>query len=88
MSHYSREEQPGEDFGEAVVLAKGPKAMLLGFRDLGKKHWVPYSQFHSNSDLYQSSAVGDDGSCVISRWLADKDDFQDTDTWESWEEDA
>lgn len=83
---FPREEPEGEDLGDVVVLAKGPRALLLGFQDLGKKHWVPFSQFHDNSDVHESNDIGDTGNCVISRWLADKEDFQKTDDWDEWED--
>jgi hypothetical protein len=34
----------------------------------GAEHWIPQSQIHDDSEVYQ---LGDDGKLVITQWIAD-----------------
>jgi hypothetical protein len=50
-----------------ITKAQTDKALLCDFGD--KEVWVPQSQIHDNSDVWQ---VGDKGDLMVSVWWATK----------------
>jgi hypothetical protein len=51
--------------GGVSVLKESEKALLIDFE--GEEHWIPKSQVHDDSDVYEE---GDLGTIIISRWIA------------------
>jgi len=56
---------------EVKVKHKTAKAILVEAED-GEEHWIPFSQIHDDSEIYESSKKDDEGKLVISEWLAKK----------------
>lgn len=56
--------------GECMVVKHHEKAMLV--RHENEEGWIPYSQIHDDSELYESSEPNEEGELVIPYWLADK----------------
>lgn len=52
----------------AEAIAETEKAILVLMSD-GSKHWVPKSQLHDDSEVYQDE---DKGTLVVSDWWANK----------------
>ena len=52
-------------FEGAQVLSESPRALLV-YLD-GRELWVPKSQIHADSDVYER---GQYGRLVISKWIA------------------
>jgi len=46
------------------------KALLVDIE--GEEFWIPRSQIHEDSELYNSDHVGESGVLVIPRWLAEE----------------
>jgi len=51
----------------ALVTRETDKALLVEVE--GEQLWIPKSQVHDDSDVYQD---GDHGDLVISRWIAEQ----------------
>lgn len=47
------------------------KAVLVEFSD-GSEHWVPKSQIHEDSDVYDEDTSG---TLIVSRWWAEQADL-------------
>lgn len=58
----------GEDIGIATCTAKTAKALLCEFDD-GRKHWIPRSQVHHDSEVANK---GHRGVVIVTKWLAGK----------------
>jgi hypothetical protein len=56
--------------GEAFVVRQGFEAMLCNHEN--EDAWIPYSQIHDDSELWNKSAAGESGELVIPLWLAVK----------------
>lgn len=56
--------------GECLLLKHSGKAMLV--RHENEEAWIPYSQLHDDSELYQESEKDEEGELVIPYWLAEK----------------
>jgi len=56
--------------GECMVVKHGKKAMLI--RHENEEGWIPYSQVHDDSTLYEYSQVNEEDELVIPYWLAAK----------------
>lgn len=54
-----------------VTALRGTDKALLCLID-GEEVWIPTSQIHDNSEVYE---VGDDGVLVITHWLATQKGF-------------
>ena len=53
---------------EDVVATKATERALLCRID-GSEHWVPQSQIHDDSEVYEK---GGEGKLVVMRWWAEK----------------
>jgi hypothetical protein len=63
----------GQDtFGIAVTLKAKSKAALLVEDEDGEEVWIPFSQIHADSEVWEDSEVGEEGKLVIPEWLATK----------------
>jgi len=52
---------------EARAIAKGDLAILVDID--GDEHWIPDSQVHDDSEVYQK---GDEGTLIITKYIAKK----------------
>jgi hypothetical protein len=59
----------GVSLGDCEVLAVTDRAILVLTPDFGEE-WIPKSQIHDDSELYDGAAVGWFGQMVVSEWLA------------------
>ena len=67
-----RSEENDEGFEvEVTVRHKTEKALLVADED-GEEHWIPFSQIHDDSEIYENSKKGDSGKLVVHEWLAKK----------------
>ena len=55
-----------------VVKQIGDKAVLVGHANWKKPKWFPDSQIHDDSELYMKSPVGEQGTLVVTRWIAEQ----------------
>jgi hypothetical protein len=55
------------EFENVTVAQARDKALLC--RIDGKNHWIPTSQIHDDSEVYEA---GTEGTLIIPRWLAVK----------------
>lgn len=56
---------------EVTVKHKTEKALLVVDGE-GEEHWIPLSQIHDDSEIYDNAKKGDRGKLVIPEWLAKK----------------
>ncbi len=59
--------------GKAICCRHTKKAMCVEYE--GEYTWIPHSQLHDDSELWQQSVKGDEGTLVIPRWLANEKGF-------------
>jgi hypothetical protein len=57
---------------DAVVVHETEKALRIRSDDLEEEVWVPKSQIHDDSDVYDSGDGSGPGRLVVSKWLAEK----------------
>jgi len=56
--------------GEATVVRQANAAVLVDYE--GEEQWIPYSQIHDDSELWEQSDEGETGMLAIPLWLAEK----------------
>ena len=56
--------------GECFIVRHHTKSMLVDHEN--EEYWIPYSQIHDDSELYEKTSVNEDGKLVIPLWLAEK----------------
>lgn len=56
------------------VVAKRSTEKALLCRIAGEEVWIPHSQIHEDSEVYES---GGEGVLVIPRWLAEEKDLEE-----------
>lgn len=70
------EEKPGASLGEGELVHKTGRAMLVRLFEHGSKEvWVPLSQVHDDSELYDASNKEDTGKVVVTEWWAEKNGY-------------
>ena len=59
---------------QVIVKHVTEKALLVEDEDDedGEEVWIPHSQIHDDSELWDESKKGDRGKLVISEWMAKK----------------
>ena len=62
-------EKPGHELGFVKVIAKGGKAILVREED-GTEEWWPHSQIHEDSEIWDESPIGDQGTMIVTKWIA------------------
>lgn len=55
---------------QARLLRVTPKAILVELSKSREEHWIPDSQIHDDSELWQKAEVGTVGALVVSSWCA------------------
>lgn len=68
----SRIPDMGVDLGTAEAKHDTGKALRVSVDDLGRDIWVPHSQIHDDSEVFDcdDNAVG---HLIITRWFAEKE---------------
>ena len=61
-----------ETFGVQVTVLRKTDAALLVEDENGEEVWIPLSQIHDDSEIWDESKVGEQGKLVIPEWLATK----------------
>ena len=61
-----------ETFGVQVTVLRKTDAALLVEDENGEEVWIPLSQIHDDSEIWDESKVGETGKLVIPEWLATK----------------
>lgn len=56
--------------GEAMIIRHSVKAILVNHEN--EEQWIPNSQIHDDSEIWEKSTIGETGSLVIPLWLAEK----------------
>lgn len=56
--------------GEVEIIRHHNKSMLCEYE--GEQDWIPYSEIHDDSELWEKSDRGEVGDLVIPLWLANK----------------
>lgn len=67
-----RAQTDGFPIGTVIVKAKTEKAVLVELQSGEGQHWIPLSQVHEDSEIYDSAEPGDQGEMVITQWMAEK----------------
>jgi len=57
-----------------TAIAETEKALLCAYDDDGDSFWVPKSQIHDDSEVYEK---GNKGTILVSKWWAEKEGFDD-----------
>jgi len=55
--------------GEVTVVSHGKKAMKVSYEN--EDAWIPYSQVHDDSTVYEKTDPGETEELVIPLWLAE-----------------
>ena len=61
-----------ETFGVQVTVLRKTDAALLVEDENGEEVWIPLSQIHDDSEIWDESKAGEQGKLVIPEWLATK----------------
>lgn len=70
------EGRPGVSLGEAELVLKTYQALLVRLFEHGDEEvWVPLSQVHDDSELYDASGEEDTGKVVVTEWWAEKNGY-------------
>jgi hypothetical protein len=56
--------------GTCTVLAHTTKAVKVDYEHADEPQWVPNSQIHDDSEVYNKTEVGETGNLIIPYWLA------------------
>lgn len=59
----------GISMGNGKAVRSTDKALLVKLDDTGAEHWIPRSQIHDDSEVYEE---GHEGDLVVSEWFAGK----------------
>jgi hypothetical protein len=68
----SRIPESGIDLGTAEAKRDSGKALLCSVDDLGRDIWVPHSQIHEDSEVFDCDE-NKVGRLVVTRWFAEKE---------------
>lgn len=55
---------------QAKLLRATPKAILVELVKSNEEHWIPDSQIHDDSEIWQKAEVGTVGTLVVTSWCA------------------
>lgn len=59
-----------ETYSKQVTVKHITEKALLVEDEEGEEVWVPHSQIHDNSEIWDESKKGESGKLVISEWMA------------------
>ena len=62
-----RDEAPGYEIEDAEARKETPKALLVEAPCWGEAQWIPQSQIHPDSEVFE---LGGKGTLVVTMWLA------------------
>ena len=68
------DERPGGEpinLGEGYVVRSTEKALLVQLDSDRKEHWVPLSQIHDDSEIYNHTTAAT-GDLIVKTWWAEK----------------
>jgi len=57
---------------KAKLKAKTEKAILVFVHDLDEEPWVPSTQVHDDSEIYDVCDIGEEGNLVVTSWIAEQ----------------
>ena len=63
--------EEGFDLGFVTVMRKTEKAIQVYSGDYGPV-WIPFSQIHDDSDIFDNADDGDKGDMVVTQWFAEQ----------------
>ena len=58
----------GHSLGQARVIKDSGKALLVEAEELDTEEWIPKSQIHDDSEIYEDGQ--EPGELIVSIWLA------------------
>jgi hypothetical protein len=61
-----------ETHARQVTLKHVHNNALLVKDDEGEEVWIPFSQIHDDSEIWEDSKKGEKGKIVVSEWIAKK----------------
>lgn len=67
------EDDLGQDIGGVIAIRDTGKSLLCRWDD-GTEHFIPKSQIHDNSEVYDMEE-GKEGILIVTPWLARKLEF-------------
>lgn len=70
----SDEDEFGRDVGEVQSIAETEKALLCRRVDEGDQAWIPKSNIHDDSEVYEK---GQEGILIVKTWYADKINWEE-----------
>ena len=59
-----------ETYSKQVTLKHVHKEALLVEDDEGEEVWIPFTQIHDDSEIWDESKKGEKGKIVVSEWIA------------------
>lgn len=57
---------------KATLKAKTDKAILVFIEEFDEEFWLPSSQVHDDSEVYDGCDVGETGNLVVTNWIAEQ----------------
>lgn len=61
---------------DVKVMHRSAKAILISVNDIDMKgkpdEWIPFSQIAEDSEINRESEAGDEGTLIISKWIAEQ----------------
>lgn len=57
---------------KATLRGKTDKAILVFVHDFDEEYWVPLSQVHDDSEVWDGCEVGETGNLVVTSWIAEQ----------------
>lgn len=61
-------------FKNAVCLRESKAAILVDLNNGREPMWIPQSQIHDDSDVYESNGSG---KLIVTRWIAEQKGIED-----------
>lgn len=75
MKEVELDGKPCVEIEDVTCIRETDKAILCKIEDEdydGDDQWIPLSQVHDNSEVYQN---GDEGKLIITKWIATQKGF-------------
>jgi hypothetical protein len=63
----------GVNLGQAQAIGGTEKALRVQLESENEPRWIPRSQIHDDSEVYDT---GTDGDLVVTRWFAEKEGLE------------
>jgi len=62
----------GVSLGNVEFVTRSEKAILVESENLPSDFWVPISQIHEDTEIWEDSSPGEEGGLVVTEWWAEQ----------------